>query len=154
MRAAAHGPIDMVLDTLPPAAGAGPVRTAAMTVREYGRVVLMGGVGMADGAELALPYPRITRNSITIRGQWMYPPHANTRMIALTKAGLLDLDQFDITEFALDDANQAINHAADNSGAFKLTVIGALTAKARSPQDVQTSGLSPRQLRDRGSRFS
>ncbi len=56
MKQAAHGPIDCVLDLLPPSAGTGPVRAAAMTVREYGRVVLMGGVGMLGGDDLALPY--------------------------------------------------------------------------------------------------
>jgi alcohol dehydrogenase len=55
MRSAAAGPIDVVLDLLPPAAGTAPVRVAAMTVREFGRVVLMGGVGMLGGDDLALP---------------------------------------------------------------------------------------------------
>jgi alcohol dehydrogenase len=54
---AAPGPIDCVLDILPPAANAVQVRTAVMAVRPYGRVVLMGGVGMLGGAGLELPYP-------------------------------------------------------------------------------------------------
>jgi len=37
-------------------APAAAVRTG-MTVREYGRLVLTGGVGMLDGADLSLPYP-------------------------------------------------------------------------------------------------
>lgn len=57
MAEAAGGPVDMVLDLLPPSAPSTAARTAAMTVREYGRVVLMGGVGMLGGPELALPYP-------------------------------------------------------------------------------------------------
>ena len=76
MKQAAPGPIDCVLDMLPPFAGTRPVRAAAMTVRESGRVVLMGGVGMLGGGDLALPYPWIMRNNITIRGQWMYPRQA------------------------------------------------------------------------------
>lgn len=52
---AASGPIDCVLDILPPAADAVQVRTAIMAVRPYGRVVLMGGVGMAGGGGLDLP---------------------------------------------------------------------------------------------------
>jgi alcohol dehydrogenase len=85
--------------------------------------VLMGGVGMLGGDDLALPYPWIMRNSITVRGQWMYPPQANTRLIELACSGLLDLNHFDVTEFALDDANKAITHAADSNGRFTLTVI-------------------------------
>ena len=46
MTAAAPGPIDCVLDILPPSASASAVRAAVMAVRPYGRAVLMGGVGM------------------------------------------------------------------------------------------------------------
>src|SRR5436190_14395439 len=53
---AAPGPIDCVLDILPPAASAIQVRTAILAVRPYGRVVLMGGVGMLGGSGLELPY--------------------------------------------------------------------------------------------------
>jgi len=123
MKRVAPGPIDVVLDLLPPSAGPTPVRAAAMTVREYGRVVLMGGVGLLGGDDLALPYPWLMRNSVTIRGQWMYPRHANTRLIELARSGLLDLQQFDITEFALDDANKAVTHAANDARRFSFTVI-------------------------------
>jgi alcohol dehydrogenase len=123
MMAAAPGPIDLVLDLLPPSAGTTPVRVAAMTVREYGRVVLMGGVGMLGGADLALPYPWLMRNSITVRGQWMAPRRANAQLIALAKAGLLDLAEFEVTEFGLDAANEAVADAAKRDGRFHLTVI-------------------------------
>jgi alcohol dehydrogenase len=123
MKQVSSGPIDCVLDLLPPSAGTQPVRAAAMTVREYGRIVLMGGVGMLGGDDLALPYPWIMRNNITIRGQWMYPPEANIRMIGLIRSGLIDLDQFEITEFPLDDANAAVAHAAANGGPFRRTVL-------------------------------
>ena len=120
---AAPGPIDCVLDILPPAANAVQVRTAIMAVRPYGRVVLMGGVGMAGGGGLDLPYSWMMRNCITVRGQWMYPPHAATLMTGLIRAGLIDLDQFEVTAFALDRANEAVAHAAAHAGPFKMTVI-------------------------------
>lgn len=123
MRAAARGPIDVVLDLLPPSASTAPVRAAAMTVREYGRVVLMGGVGMLGGDDLALPYPWLMRNSVTLRGQWMGPRTANTSMIALARAGLLDLGQFAVTEFGLDDITGALDHAASGTTRFALTVV-------------------------------
>ena len=123
MRQAAPLPIDCVLDILPPSASATAARAAAMTVRERGRVVLMGGVGMLGGNDLGLPYPWIMRNSITIRGQWMYPPDAVVRLIALIRSGLLNLDDFAITPFSLDDANEAVAYAAANGGPFKMTVI-------------------------------
>jgi alcohol dehydrogenase len=123
MRQAAPGPIDCVLDLLPPSASTAPVRAAAMTVRPYGRVVLMGGVGMLGGAGLELPYPWMMRNCITVRGQWMYPPDASIRLAGLIRSGLLRLDDFAIATFDLDHVNEAVAHAAANSGPFKMTVI-------------------------------
>jgi len=116
MRDAAPGPIDCVLDIMPPSVGASVVRAALMTVRPYGRVVLMGGVGMLGGDDLALPYPWIMRNCITIHGQWMYPQAAGPRLSALARSGLLDFGQYEVTEFSLDDANEAVAHAAANGG--------------------------------------
>jgi len=123
MKQTAPGTIDCVLDLLPPWAGPKPVRAAAMTVRQFGRVVLMGGVGMLGGDDLGLPYPWIMRNCITVRGQWMYPREANIRLIGLVRSGLLDLGHFDVTAFDLDHANDAVAHAAANGGPFKMTVI-------------------------------
>ncbi|MDP1752245.1 MAG: zinc-binding dehydrogenase [Reyranella sp.] len=123
MLEAAPAPIDCVLDLLPPAATALQVRAALMTVRPYGRVVLMGGVGMAGGAGLELDYAWLMRNCVTIIGKWMYPPDATPRMVALIRAGLVKLDDFEVTTFSLDDVNDAVAHAAGNSGPFKMTVI-------------------------------
>jgi threonine dehydrogenase-like Zn-dependent dehydrogenase len=123
MRQAAPGPIDCVFDILPPSAPTTAVRAAIMAVRPYGRVVLMGGVGMLGGAGLDLPYPWIMRSCITIHGVWMCPPHAATRMVGLVRAGLLNLTDFEATIFGLDDANDAVAHAAANPGAFRMTVI-------------------------------
>ncbi len=63
------------------------------------------------------------RNSITIRGQWMYPRHANASLIAMARAGLVDLSAFEIGAFPLDDIEAALDHAAANAGAFKMTVL-------------------------------
>jgi alcohol dehydrogenase len=123
MREAAPCPVDCVLDLSPPSASTTAVRAAVMTVRPYGRVVLMGGVGMLGGADLGLPYPWIMRNDITVRGKWMYSPQAVTLMTGLVRSGLLDLKHFDVTAFALDDANAAVTHAAENGGPFRMTVI-------------------------------
>jgi alcohol dehydrogenase len=123
MQQAAPCPIDCVLDILPPSAETSVVKAAIMTVRPYGKVVLMGGVGMLGGAGLELPYPWIMRNCITIYGQWMCPANATGRMVGLIRSGLLKLDHFAITTFGLDDVNEAIAYAAINGGAFKMTVL-------------------------------
>jgi alcohol dehydrogenase len=123
MTAAATGPIDLVLDLLPPQAPSSAARAAAMTVREYGRVVLMGGVGMLGGADLALPYPWIMRNSVTLRGQWMYPRTANISMIRLIATGALDLTPEHVTRFTLDQVNDAVTHAAEHGGPYDRTIL-------------------------------
>lgn len=120
---AAAGPIDCVLDLLPPMASPAQVLTALLAVRPNGRVVLMGGVGMRGGEALALPYPWLMRNNITIRGQWMYPPSAISRLAGVLRAGLIDLEQLAITTFPLDRANDAVAHAAAHAGPFDLTAI-------------------------------
>src|ERR1700753_3350601 len=122
MRSAAAGPIDVVLDMLPPEAGTAVVRTAIMTVREFGRVALMGGVGMLGGDELALPYPWLMRNGITVRGQWMFSRVDAPRLISLARSGLLDLSQYRVTEFSPDEVTQAGAHAAGDKP-FALTVV-------------------------------
>ncbi|KAB0676313.1 alcohol dehydrogenase catalytic domain-containing protein [Aureimonas leprariae] len=123
MRRAAPGRIDAVLDFLPPSVPASVARAAIMAVRPYGRAVLMGGVGMLGGEDLALPYPWIMRNNITVRGQWMYEPAAVGGIVGLVRSGLLDLDHYAVDKFALEDANDAVTHAAANVGPFKLTVL-------------------------------
>lgn len=119
IQAVAAGPVDLVLDLLPPSASVAAVRTAAMTVREFGRVVLMGGIG----DDLALPYPWLMLNSVTVRGRWMYPRDAVPKLIALARCGLLDLTQFEVDEFALAAAGEAVEHAAEAGGRFRLTVL-------------------------------
>jgi NADPH:quinone reductase-like Zn-dependent oxidoreductase len=123
MKRAARGPIDCVLDIMPPSVAATTVRAAVMTVRPYGRVVLMGGVGMLGGTGLELPYPWLMRNCITIKGMWMYPPEATIRLVGLIRSGLLRLDSFEATTFDLDHTNDAVAHAAANAGPFRMTVI-------------------------------
>jgi alcohol dehydrogenase len=123
MCAAADGPIDMVIDLLPPAAPSAVARTAAMTVREYGRVVLMGGVGMLGGDEFALPYPWLMRNSVTVRGQWMYPREANAGIIRLLASGALDLAPERVRSFRLEDVNDAVAYAAAHGGPFDRTAL-------------------------------
>jgi alcohol dehydrogenase len=119
MQEAARGPIDVVLDILPPLRDAAPVRAAAMTVRPHGTVVLMGGLRI--GVEL--PYAHLMRNCITVRGQYMYPREAPARLAALIRTGLLSLNGFEATRFPLAQVNDAVVHAAENGGPFRITYI-------------------------------
>ena len=123
IHAAADQPIDVVFDILPPQANAGQVLAAVRAVRPGGRISLMGGVGMTGGSDLALPYPWLMRNNITIKGQWMYPRAAISPLIAMVKNGMLDLTRYQVVEFALADVSEAIVHAAASSGPFTRTAL-------------------------------
>lgn len=120
---AAPGPIDCVFDILPPHALATQARAAIHTVRPYGRVVLMGGINMLGGAGLELAYNWIMRNCVTIHGAWMYPQTAPHEVVRMIRAGLLSLDHFQITPFALCDVADAVAHAAVHAGPFDRTVL-------------------------------
>jgi alcohol dehydrogenase len=119
---AAAGPIDMVLDFLPREASAAQARAAALTVRLGGRVILMGGLRGEQG-DLGLNYNWLMHNETTVRGVWMYKKDAIPRMVQMVRAGLIDLRQFEVKEFALDHANEAVGHAAANAGPRQLTVL-------------------------------
>ena len=116
---AAGGPIDVVLDFLPREASASQVQAAILAVSPGGRIVLMGGVR----SDLALNYNMLMHKELTVRGAWMYPRDAIPRMVRMVRAGLIDLGQYELTEFALDDVNAAVAHAAANAGPLGLTVV-------------------------------
>lgn len=123
IQAAAGTPIDVVFDILPPQATVAQVLAAVRAVRPGGRVSLMGGVGMAGGGELTLPYGWLMRNNITIKGQWMYPRSAIARLIAMVRSGLLDLTHYEVAEFPLASVADAIEQAAKTAGPFNKTVL-------------------------------
>lgn len=119
IKAAAPGPIDVALDILPPGASPALTRAAALSLREFGRLSLMGG----QQDEFAVPYNWLMRNSMTIRGQWMYPRTAAANLVALARAGQLELDAFETVAFPLAEVEAALDHALAHAGAFKATVL-------------------------------
>jgi alcohol dehydrogenase len=119
MRQAAGGPIDIVLDLLPPEASPSWARAAALAVRPYGRVVLMGGIR----EDVSLPYVWMMRHGIEVRGQWMYPRDAVGRLVGMVRSGQIGLSGFAVTEFPLERVNEAVAHAAADAGPFKMTVV-------------------------------
>jgi len=126
----------VVLDLLPPAATVAQVRAAVLTVRPFGRVLLMGGVAN----DINLPYAWLMRNCISLRGQWMYAREAIPRLIGLVRAGILRLEEFDVTRFSFEEVNQAIDHAAAHAGPFRATV---LTPKDESVEMDSIEALLP-----------
>ena len=119
MKEAADNPIDRVIDILPPMESAAPTRAAAMAVRPNGTVVLMGGLDI----ELNLPYKFLMRNSITVRGQYMYSREAVINLLGLIRSGLISFDLFTVEAFDLEKINEAVDYAYTHSGLLSMTVI-------------------------------
>ena len=44
-------------------------------------------------------------------------------MVGLIRSGLVRLEEFTVTEFPLAKVNEAVAHAAANTGPFKMTVV-------------------------------
>jgi alcohol dehydrogenase len=63
------------------------------------------------------------RNSVTVRGQWMFPRPANVGMIRLIATGALDLTPETIATFGLDEVDTAITHAAKHGGPYERTIL-------------------------------
>src|SRR5579884_1265566 len=116
---AADGPIDCLLDILSPIHDPAPTRNGIMAIRPGGTAILMGGVQ----ASLDVPYGHVMRNSLVIRGQYMYPRHAPTLLVELVRSGLLNLEPFSVHTFPLEEISQAVEHARDHGGPFHLTVL-------------------------------
>jgi alcohol dehydrogenase len=53
----------------------------------------------------------------------MYPREAAGRMAGMIQSGVLDIGHYHVTAFNLDQANEAIAHAARCAGPFNTTVI-------------------------------
>lgn len=119
MREAAEGPIDCVLDILPPLRDTSLTRSGIMSVRPGGTVVLMGGTDV----DLPIPYKYVMRNSLVIRGQYCNPRHAPLLLAGLIRGGLLNPELFTTSTFPLAQVNQAVEHARDYGKAFHLTVV-------------------------------
>lgn len=116
---AADGPIDCLLDMLGSIRDTIVTRSSIMALRPEGTAVLMGGVD----ANVDIPYKYVMRNSLVVRGQYMYPRHAPLLLTGLIRSGLLNLEPFSIQAFPLEQANQAVEYARDHGGPFQLTVL-------------------------------
>ena len=117
--AVAAGPIDFALDLLSPVPDSSTVRQAILALRPGGTAILMGGIRI----NLELPYAHVMRNSLIIRGQYMFPRHAPILLIRLVQAGLLDLNLFKAKTFPLEQVEEAIDYAHQQTGAFEITVL-------------------------------
>ncbi|KAF9311868.1 hypothetical protein BG003_006887 [Podila horticola] len=111
--------IDVVFDILPPVASFGVVRSAIRALRANGTAIFMGGVQ----SNIELPYQHMMLNNIMIKGKFMYHRADPTMLLGIVDAGLLRLDIGEYQTFKLEEINEAIEWAADNSGPFSGAIV-------------------------------
>ena len=92
--------------------GTEPVLASIRAIKNNGRVVLMGALLDA----IQIPYVEIMVRGLTIRGNFMYPPHAPSELSRMIAAGLIDLSLLDISKYPLTDASAAIADAVGKGG--------------------------------------
>ncbi|KAB5582286.1 alcohol dehydrogenase [Coniochaeta sp. 2T2.1] len=84
----ARGEVDAYFDISPPNAGASPhIKAGVMSLRQYGRVSLMGGAA----GDVGFPYFTIMRKGLTLKGTFMYTPEQIDEVIKLVETGKLKL---------------------------------------------------------------
>ena len=118
LKSAAHGGADLVFDMVGGADSANGTLAAMRSMRRGGRLVLMGSM------EVPLPvgYGEVMINNWEIIGNFMYEPGAYHTLLALLRAGHLDLSHVSIRAFGLNDLETAIDAAA-GMAALEATVV-------------------------------
>jgi alcohol dehydrogenase len=92
--------------------GTQPALAAIRALRNKGRAVLMGALQEA----IQLPYVEIMVKGLTIRGNFMYPPHAPAEICRLIASDVIDLNVLAIDTYPLVEASAAIKDATHKGG--------------------------------------
>ncbi len=118
LRAAAGGGADCGLDMVGRADSASGTQAVLGALRREGRLVLMGGVTVP----LPLDYALVMRSGLEVVGNFMYPRSAPAALLAMTAAGLLDLEQIPLEVFPLDDLRAAMETAEGRQAPLVVVV--------------------------------
>ncbi|HEU4729123.1 MAG TPA: zinc-binding alcohol dehydrogenase family protein [Kofleriaceae bacterium] len=112
LREAAGGGAHAAIDLVGRASDPGATLATLRALRRGGRLCLMGSLTVP----LPLAYGELILNDWSIRGRFMYPQSAISRLLAMAGAGTLDLGAVDVTSFALADLPAALERAARMRG--------------------------------------
>ncbi|OKL63281.1 hypothetical protein UA08_01865 [Talaromyces atroroseus] len=114
-------PVDVYFDISPPAAaGATYTKSGILSLRQGGRVSLMGGMG----SDVSIPINAVVQRSLALKGKWMYEREDVVRLIHMVESGRLRLGKKGIIgRFGLEQWKQAFDAAAEQSGPGQMAVI-------------------------------
>jgi alcohol dehydrogenase len=119
VRTALHCGADLAFDMVGQATDPSSTLAALKSLRRGGRLVLMGSMTV----DLPLSYSEVMLNNWEIIGNFMYRQEDFLSLVNLVRAGLLSLDQVEMRSFALDNLQQAIDHAGNMQGLASTTVL-------------------------------
>ncbi len=111
--------VDVLIETLGPSASPQTVIDSFNALRIGGRAVNVGGV--SDPIPLD-PFPLMCRQKSFIGSNW-FTPGEGEDMVAMVRAGTLDLGVFDHERFKLEQVNEAVNAVVQRSGGFVNVVV-------------------------------
>lgn len=118
LRQAAEGPIALAFDMVGQASDASSTLAALNSLARKGRLVLMGSMTVP----LPIDYLRVMGMGLEIIGNFMYPRSALLDLLALVRAGLLDLTAIRPKRFALDALPEAMAMARTVGGLESIVV--------------------------------
>ncbi|KAJ7750472.1 alcohol dehydrogenase [Mycena maculata] len=119
IKAAYGGEVDAYFDISPPQATQSThFKSCIMALRHSGRVSLMGGVY----GDVGLPLAWIMHNNITVRGTWMFTREQRERFVKMLEGGLLQLKDWEVKRFALEEWKEAWEFAEREGGTGKMAV--------------------------------
>lgn len=108
---AAEAPADCFLDIVG-GGGTGSVLSAIRSLRNGGRVTLMGALEEA----IQIPYVEMMVRELTIRGNFMYPPTAISDIAKMMAFKLINLDLIDVQSYPMVEVADAIENASKKGG--------------------------------------
>jgi alcohol dehydrogenase len=120
LRQAAGGGAHLTFDMVGQAQNAEATLAGLRSLRRWGRLVLMGSMAVP----LPLTYAEVMLNNLEIIGNFMYPANVFLKLLALIRAGLLDLRAIEMQKFSLADLPAAMD-AAEKAGGLSCTVANA-----------------------------
>jgi alcohol dehydrogenase len=118
IREVTNGGADVAIDLLGDLPKPEQTLTVINALRRGGTAVFVGGVS----ADIPLPYPKIMLEQLIIKGSFMYPKHAASKLVTMIDAGILNLDIVKPHVFSLNEIEIAIEKAPSFKG-FNYCVI-------------------------------
>lgn len=112
IRRLASGPVDLVVDYLAHTPTPDATLAGFDALRLGGALVLTGGIRHS----LPLPYDRIMRQQLTIRGSFMFDRAGALHSWNLVRSGAVDLSRVKPFPFSLDEIERAMDMAATLGG--------------------------------------